>query len=431
MATVDGTTLTTKVTGLTAGTMYTFTVYATNLIGDGTPSTASSPITALAALAAPTGIVACGSDGAHIAVTFNAVAGATSYNIYYSTTSPATGGTKVNTTSSPYALTPPAQGSYYVQLTTVNGAGEGPPSAAKLIPMDGKVHDTLFAVNTIGVDIFDCVSQTPTATATTTRQLTIISTNPEPYDNAIAVDAVNSVIWVTDSNPSNAATSVRAWTNANTVNGTVGSSYEFALTNPGGIAVDPVHKYLYVGIAGGDYIYRYAIEPLVTTNPVSFSTGGSLAQVEALYTDNATGNLWVAFAGGSPSGAAALYAAAYNLASNAGPTKTFRLGPSNGTSYNGIAYSPAAGGTLYAGSAQNGLEWLTGIDAEASGTYTPTGSSAATAVWTLGAGNSLVFDLESETTTSISAFSTASLTGKAVFTTATAAADYAGFAYVP
>src|SRR5262249_14998464 len=88
-ATVDGTDA--IVTGLTAGTSYTFTVLATNDSGDGPASDPSAPVTVVAGPAAPTDPIACGADGQ---VTIGGTAtGITNFNIYFG---PSQGVTKLS-----------------------------------------------------------------------------------------------------------------------------------------------------------------------------------------------------------------------------------------------------------------------------------------------------------------------------------------------
>ncbi len=81
--------------------------------------------------AAPTAVTATAGFN-QVTVAWGAVSGATSYNIYWSTTSgvtPATG-TKISDVVSPYIQTGLTAGTaYYYVVTAVNSIGEGPPSA--------------------------------------------------------------------------------------------------------------------------------------------------------------------------------------------------------------------------------------------------------------------------------------------------------------
>lgn len=96
------------------------------------PSPAPAPVPAPAqAPAPPTGVTATGGTG-QISLTWNAVAGAASYNVYYGTTSGVTtaAGTKVSVNSASYLHTGLAAGStYHYLVTAVNSAGEGAASA--------------------------------------------------------------------------------------------------------------------------------------------------------------------------------------------------------------------------------------------------------------------------------------------------------------
>jgi len=120
--------------GRTASTTYYYVVTAVNSVGESLPSAQASATTSApppAVPAAPGGIVATGGS-AQVTVSWNPVSGATSYNLYWSTSlgvTPATG-TRVAGVTSPYVHSGLADGTaYYYVVTAVNGAGEGPASA--------------------------------------------------------------------------------------------------------------------------------------------------------------------------------------------------------------------------------------------------------------------------------------------------------------
>jgi len=120
-------------TGLTASTSYFYVVTAVNSVGESDASleaTATTNAPAPALPAAPTGVTAAGGNQ-QVTVNWNAVSGATSYNLYWSTSPGVTvaTGTKIASVTSPFAHTGLADSTpYYYVVTAVNGAGEGPAS---------------------------------------------------------------------------------------------------------------------------------------------------------------------------------------------------------------------------------------------------------------------------------------------------------------
>ena len=119
--------------GLVNGTTYYYIVTAVNALGEGAASAqaSASPAAPVAVPSAPTGLATTPGD-TQITISWNAVAGATSYNIYWAT-SPGvttTNGSKIPGVTSPYVQTALVNGTtYYYIVAAVNALGEGPASA--------------------------------------------------------------------------------------------------------------------------------------------------------------------------------------------------------------------------------------------------------------------------------------------------------------
>lgn len=122
--------------GLADNTTYYYIVTAQNSAGESAASVqvaattlaANSPPPTIPS--APTGITATGGD-TQVTLSWTAVTGASSYNIYWSTTSGVTTstGTRIAGVSSPYVQTGLGAGTtYFYIVTAVNGAGESGPS---------------------------------------------------------------------------------------------------------------------------------------------------------------------------------------------------------------------------------------------------------------------------------------------------------------
>ncbi|MFA7382397.1 MAG: fibronectin type III domain-containing protein [Desulfurivibrionaceae bacterium] len=116
-------------TGLAAVTSYYYLVTAVNSVGESVASTKANANTDAplpTVPAAPTGVSATGGAN-QVTVSWSAVPGSTSYNLYWSSASGVTTatGTKVTAVSSPYPKSGLADGStYYFIVTAINSAGE-------------------------------------------------------------------------------------------------------------------------------------------------------------------------------------------------------------------------------------------------------------------------------------------------------------------
>lgn len=128
---IAGATSPTVHTGRSDSTSYYYIVTAVNSAGESAASvqvaaTTLSPVPAPTAPAAPTGVSAAGGAN-RVTISWTAVSGATSYNLYWSNTAgvTTTTGTRIAGVSSPYAHTSLSAGAtYYYVVTAVNSVGE-------------------------------------------------------------------------------------------------------------------------------------------------------------------------------------------------------------------------------------------------------------------------------------------------------------------
>jgi hypothetical protein len=126
---ITGATTPYTLTGLTNGTIYYFVVTSVFATGESAGSTqVSATPSANPVPAAPTGVTATSAGNGQVTISWTVVAGATSYNIYWLTTTgvtPASGNRIADVSTPPYTQTGLSSGTtYYYVVTAVNGNGE-------------------------------------------------------------------------------------------------------------------------------------------------------------------------------------------------------------------------------------------------------------------------------------------------------------------
>lgn len=205
---------------LTAGTTYYYIVTATNSTGESAASvqaaaTTASDVPTPTAPVAPTSVSAAGGAN-QVSISWPAVTGALSYNIYWSATNGVTktSGTKIANVTNPYVNAALADGTtYYYIVTAVNSVGEGTASAqvsaatnaAPATPACGSCHAIPPAVGKHAFHSFtSCVTCHGTGYSSTT-------VNPATHANGV-INVGGSSGWdATARSCSNSCHGSRLW----------------------------------------------------------------------------------------------------------------------------------------------------------------------------------------------------------------------------
>jgi plastocyanin len=298
-ASVDGSTLSTTVTGLTNGTTYTFTVTATNAIGTGPPSAPSNAVTPATTPDAPTNVTATGgvaSAGVSwSAPAFNGGSAITSYTV----------------TSSPGGQTATVDGS--TLNATVTGLTNGT-----------RYTFTVTATNVVGTGPASAPSNPVTPAATVPDAPTNVSATPGPGSATVTWQAPfdgGSPIsqYTVTSSPGGVTATVNGSTLTASVTGlTNGTQYTFTVTATNGVGTGPASA---------------------PSNPVtpSITAPGAPQNVTAAPHDSSATVTWQAPAsdGGSPITSYTVTSSPGGItATVAGSTfSTTMIGLTNGTSY--------------------------------------------------------------------------------------------------
>jgi hypothetical protein len=425
-STANGATTTLQVTGLTVGTSYTFTVFATNIIGDGVASSPSAAVTVAGKADPPANVKLCGSGG-QLWVIFSPVAGASSYDIFYSTTSPATGGTKVNRAGSPAGI-PVANGTYFVAVEAVTAVGDGLPSTEVSATVTGQLHDALFVAepSSSALDIYDCFSNLPDGTSAPTRSLatSIDATSNSP----VAVDGVNQILLVSN------GTNIGIWKSPGSVDGNVAPDYNITpaqFEHLTALAIDVAHQKLYAFETGNVQIRQFSYTTAASLNGATPSPYiNPFLPVTAMAVDAPTGNLWftqIPTSGGSLNVTGSAYASMQ-------ATWYFYLqgaGTAQWTQLLGTAFAPVSSGSVFVCNAQ-GIGWFSNYAAQTMHSI-PMNGSLNFGATSLTTGNSMLIALGSANS-QVRAWSTGTLSGtgiKTVSSSHTHGSTNGGVFYVP
>jgi 6-phosphogluconolactonase (cycloisomerase 2 family) len=272
--------------GLTANTIYYYRISAVNAGGETAGSTEASATTRTLA---PTGLSITPGIQQN-SLSWTAITGATSYNVYWSNTAGVTiaTGTKITNATNPYTHTPLTVGTvYYYIVTAVNAGGESlasteasgtplypVPTITSFTPASGAegytvtISGTNFiptpASNTVR---FNGTVATVTAASATSLTVTVptgatsgtisVTNAGGTATSAASFSVYKYYVYVANSGSNNiSAYNINMTTGALTA---VAGSPFAAGTGPNAIAVDLIGKFVYVANNGSNNVSAYAI----------------------------------------------------------------------------------------------------------------------------------------------------------------------------
>jgi YVTN family beta-propeller protein len=258
-------------TGRTNGTTYYYVVTAVNSYGE---SSESSQVSATPDTipSAPSGVSATAGN-TQVTINWNNVSGATSYNVYWSTTSGVTKatGTKISGVTSPYVHTGRTNGTtYYYVVTAVNSYGESSESSqVSAIPTAG---------GGTAVDDYVWVTNQESDNVTRIKKSDLTKTTIAVGDWPMGVAVDETYCWVTNwgSGSGNTVTRIKK-SDLSTTTITVG-------TGPLGIAVDETYCWVANQLSGN--VTRLKKSDLSTTT-ITVGTAPTGVAIDVTY-------VWVA-----------------------------------------------------------------------------------------------------------------------------------------
>jgi PKD repeat protein len=178
----DGTTSTAQNPSHVFTTGGTFTVTVTATDEDGVSASTSTAVTVIAVAPAPTGVSAVGGN-AQIVLSWTASAGATSYNIYRSTTKGGEGSTPYQTgiTATTFTDTGLTSGTtYYYEVTAVNTAGESSTSTEVSATTTAAGSGPILAIASAGPATGAFVADTDYSGGQTSSFTSVVNTSNVP-----------------------------------------------------------------------------------------------------------------------------------------------------------------------------------------------------------------------------------------------------------
>lgn len=293
-----------------------FTAPANAILG-GTVTTGNIPQPTTSPTA-PSGANASADNG-HVLISWNEVSGATSYNVYWSTTSGVTktSGTKITGTTTPYTHANLTNGTtYYYIVTAVNSSGESVASAqTSATPAAGWIPTELNA--TLGRSLYATDTEIFAATysgiySTIDNGMPWFSKGPKDKDVSDVITSHQYILAATLDGVYRSSDNGKSWLLTNGSPGVSAgggiygphvfakdSSYVFIIAWARGIfrsGDDGAHwEQMFLGQAGFGYQDYAASATFIYTVGEKIFINGSGPTGSVMYSSSDNGNTWIAF----------------------------------------------------------------------------------------------------------------------------------------
>jgi len=285
----------------------------------------------------PGGVTGAPGNGS-VAVSWSAVSGATSYNLYFARQSGVTpanystlpGGTRVTSVSSPYALTGVSNGTTYSIVVTAVGSGGESAASAELtaIPSASGSAGEIFIADQ-GTPAIRVFSRTVTGSAAPLRSITGAATTLA-LPRGLSVDAADAEVAVADSS------NVRVF--SRTATGNVAPLRTFSTSSGSLVRVDATNGE--IAVSDGSSIFFYSRtatgSPSALRSFQAIPSGGATLFVYDFAVD-AVNNEVLVVTGVSTAAPVQVEAFSRTATGTPTPSRTLTVLPSQATSYAALA----------------------------------------------------------------------------------------------